>query len=261
MSRRMIAAVILSMAAVRAYDPPGEKNFDQGMQAAVRNEWPRALDLLERALLEDPDNLRYGSEYRQTVLRCARAYHPKDGKVEDFDRSLGFFEQLTQKHSDAPNAYLNYGFALVDKIPAAGSISQVILANNALNNFSRSLELRPSWVGYYTRGVSYLFWPAIFGRAKLGVADLETALKMQGSVPRRPYHVRTWIALGDGYWKIDDIDKARDTWARGLQEFPDDAALQNRVHCQGDALKSIVEDALDPSKRVDTDLREMWSTQ
>ena len=80
--------------------------------------------------------------------------------------------------------------------PAAGSITQVILANNALTEFSKSLEIKPSWIGYYTRGNSYLYWPRIFGRTKLGIADLEEALKIQKAEPKRGYHVRVFVALG-----------------------------------------------------------------
>ena len=80
------------------------------------------------------------------------------------------FEKLVADNPSSSNAYLNYGFAYVDKIPAAGSITQVILANTALSYFSKSIELKPSWIAYYTRGNSYLYWPKIFGRAPLGIA-------------------------------------------------------------------------------------------
>src|SRR3954469_20698284 len=103
------------------------------------------LSRMESSLAADADNMRLASEYRQAVIR-ANAY----------DRSLKFFEKLVADHPKAGMAYLNYGFAYVDKIPAAGSITQVILANTALTYFSKSIELQPSWIGYYTRGNSYL---------------------------------------------------------------------------------------------------------
>src|SRR5882672_5906336 len=126
------------------------------------------LPKLEAALAADPDNLRFGSEYRQAVIQA-----------KEYDRSLKFFEKLVADHPKSGNAYLNYGFAYVDKIPAAGSITQVILANTALSHFSKSIELQPSWIGYYTRGNSYLYWPKIFNRAHLGVEDLEQCMKIQ----------------------------------------------------------------------------------
>ena len=116
---------------------------------------------------------------------------------------------MTVEHPTSANLYLNYGFAYVDKIPIAGSITQVILANNALTQFSKSIELQPSWIAYYTRGASYLFWPKIFNRAAFGVADLEKALDLQKTGPQRSYYVRTYISLGDGYWKTDEAGMER----------------------------------------------------
>jgi tetratricopeptide (TPR) repeat protein len=257
--KRVIIFGLAVLVSVQAAGPAAEESFYQGMQAVLNSNWDRGLDMFEQALAADADNVRYGSEYRQTVLRRAQLLHPKDGKAEDFERSLKFFEQLVAKNPTAPNAYLNFGLAYVDKIPAAGAITQVILANTALTQFTKSLELRPSWIGYYTRGVSYLFWPKVFGRAKLGVADLEQAREFQNAGPKRPYYVRTWIALGDGYWKADALEKARAAWQHGLKEFPDNATLKGRLAQESDALKACIEDVLDPAKRVDTDLKDLWT--
>ena len=157
------------------------------------------------------------------------------------------------------NANLNFGFAYVDKIPASGTITQVILANTALSYFTKSLELNPSWIAYYTRGNSYLFWPKIFGRTPLGVADLEQAMKMQKQDAKRSYHVRVYISLGDAYWKMDDVAKAKEIWKEGLALFPESASLRSRISKDGDDLKNYIEDVLDPGKRVDTNLQEIWT--
>src|SRR5262249_14006584 len=152
-----------------------------------------------------------------------------------------FFEKLSTSHPDSANVHLNFGFAYVDKIPVAGSITQVILANKALTEFTRAVELKESWIAYYTRGMSYLFWPKVFNRASLGVADLEKAMTIQKKEPRRAYHVKTYLGLGDGYWKTDNLDKARATWKAGLKEFPENADLKKRLEQQGDQLKSTIE--------------------
>jgi tetratricopeptide (TPR) repeat protein len=208
------------------------------------------LAKLETALSADADNIRYASEYRQAVIQ-----------MKEYDRSLKFFEKLVADHPTAPNAYLNYGFAYVDKIPAAGSITQVILANTALSHFSKSIELKRSWIALYTRGNSYLYWPKIFGRAHLGVDDLEEAMKMQKADKLRSYHVRVYISLGDGYWKMDDTPKAKSIWQEGLKLFPNNAQLKARISKDGEELKTYIDDVLDPNKRVDTDLHELWEAQ
>lgn len=244
---RLLAALIcacLFSGPLRASDA----DYQAGVKAMAANDTETALHSLELAVAGDPDNLQYGNEYRQLVIRS-----------KEYDRSLKFFEKTAAEHPKSANLFLNYGFAYVDKIPIAGSITQVILANNALTQFSKSIELQPSWIGYFTRGASYLFWPKIFNRAGLGVADLEKALELQKTEPRRSYHVRTYIALGDGYWKTDDIKKARATWREGLKQFPNNAQLKRRLALRGDALKNAIEAGFDPDVRVNTDLKELWA--
>ncbi|OFV92121.1 MAG: hypothetical protein A3H28_07380 [Acidobacteria bacterium RIFCSPLOWO2_02_FULL_61_28] len=222
------------------------------------NSWfPRAVQAedaasvlppLEAQLASDPDNLRSGSEYRRAVIRMG-----------EYDRAIKFFEKLVADHPNAANAHLNYGFAYVDKVPVAGSITQVILANNALGEFAKSVALRPTWIGLYTRGNSYLYWPKIFGRASLGVADLEEAMKMQKADRKRRHHVRTYIALGDAHWKTDDLDKARAVWEEGLKQFPDHPQLKARLDKNGDDLQAVMDGVYDITKRIDTTLEELWA--
>jgi len=203
---------------------------------------------LEARLRGDPDSLEAANAYRRMVIQTG-----------EYDRALRFFEALVTAHPNAANAHLNYGFAYVDKIPVAGSISQVILADAALRQFTESIQLRPSWIAYYTRGASYLFWPRIFGRAPLGIADLEQALRMQTAEPKHSYHVRTFVTLGDGYWRVDDPTRAVAMWRRGLDEFPGTKVLEARLAAARPTLAHLIDDAFDPSRRVDTDLSELWS--
>jgi len=208
-----------------------------------------AMGELEARISADPENLRLGADYRQMAIR-----------LSEYDRAIGFYEKLVDANPNYANAQLNFGFTYVDKVPTAGSITQVLLANNALKAFSKSIELKPSWIAHYTRGNSYLFWPKIFGRAGDAVADLEAAMKMQSS-PLQPFYVRTWIALGDAYWKMDDLDKARKTWADGAQKFPGNAALKVRLASEADALKTVMDDTYDITRRVDTSLKELFASE
>jgi tetratricopeptide (TPR) repeat protein len=214
---------------------------------------PDPLAKFEEVLDAQPDDLRAGNDYRMAVVQI--------DKIPQYDRAIAFFQKLVMAHPDAANAHLNYGFAYVDKIPAAGAITQVILANNALGEFTKSLDLRPSWIGLYTRGNSYLFWPRIFNRTHLGIDDLQRALTMQKADKKRPYYARVYVALGDGYWKIDDLIQASNAWREGFADYPDNAALKARLSSQGDELKNLIETSYDPAKRVDTSLQDLWSNQ
>ena len=228
--------------------PTADADYQEAMKALKANDYSNALRYLEAAVTQDPDNIRYSSEYRQVAI-----------KSKEFDRSVAFFEKLSTSRPQSANVHLNFGFAYVDKIPAAGSITQVILANKALTEFSKAVELQPNWINYYTRGASYLFWPKIFNRAPMGVADLEKAFKIQSAEPRRSYHVKLYIALGDGYWKTDQLERARTIWRDGLKQFPDNQPLKTRLGQQGSDLQATIEAGFDPGKRVDTDLRDLWT--
>jgi len=224
--------------------------FQEAVQAVQAEDFPTALGKFEAALEADPNNLRYGSEYRQAVL-----------KVKEYDRCIAFFENLVEKHPEAGYGFLNLGFAHVDKIPDAGSITQVLLANTALSHFTRSIELEPSWIGYYTRGNSYLFWPKIFNRAQLGVDDLEKAVELQKSGPKKSHYVRAYLSLGDGYWKVENYERARVAWREGLEQFPDNEGLKARLSGEDDAVETLLGSDYDPNKRVNTDLREVWENE
>ncbi|HSR51910.1 MAG TPA: tetratricopeptide repeat protein [Acidobacteriota bacterium] len=224
-----------------------EAAYRQAQQARREGDLEGAMEAFEKAVRAQPDSLRFASEYRMTVI-----------EAEAFDRALAFFEELTAENPESAHAFLNYGYAYVDKIPAAGSITQVLLANNALKHFTRSVEIRPTWIGLYTRGSSYLFWPKIFNRAPLGVADLERAYAMQTEMAKQSYHSRVYVSLGDGYFKTDQPKKARQVWRQGLEEFPSDEALKQRVEASDEELAQLVDSGYDPNVRVSTDLRELW---
>ena len=214
--------------------------------------WPMTagaatLPQLEAALAAEPNDMKAANEYRKAVIQTG-----------EYDRAIDFFKKLVTDHPKAAYAWLNYGYAYVDKIPAAGSITQVILANNALTNFTKSIELERSWIALFTRGNSYLYWPKIFGRGPLAVADLEEAVAISKKGPQKKVYARAWIALGDAYWRTDQPDKAKATWKEALALFPGDPQLEARIARDGEALEAYIYEQLDPNKRVDTNLAPLW---
>ncbi len=60
-----------------------DSDFQQGIKALASNDFATALRYLEAAVTDDPDNVRYASEYRKAAI-----------KGKEFDRSLKFFEKL-----------------------------------------------------------------------------------------------------------------------------------------------------------------------
>ncbi len=227
--------------------------YRRGMEAFAAGEGTTALDLLEQALEQEPDSLRYGTDYRQVVIALAA----EGGDL--YDRGIAFFERLTAAHPRAPNAFLNLAFIHVDKIPVEGAITQVLLANAALERFDDAIAIEDSWLARYSRGNAYLYWPPIFGRLPLGLADLERALEIAEAEPTAPYHARAWAALGDGHWRDDDPDTARRLWREGLDRFPGNPELTRRVGLEDDdQVDALLEVRFDSTRRIESHLREIF---
>ncbi|MGH8070360.1 MAG: tetratricopeptide repeat protein [Candidatus Entotheonellia bacterium] len=253
---RWMAAVVLLMAMGllgTAEAQEAESLFQEAVQAAQGNNYEASLASFEAALKADPNNLRYGNEYRLTVVTINR--------VKTYDRCIAFFKQLVADDPKASNAWMNLGYAYVDKIPAEGAITQVLLANTALGYFSAALDVEESWLGRYTRGNSYLYWPAIFGRTRSAIADLEKAIELSQQMDKRGYHVRAYIGLGEAYWRLNDLEKARQIWREALQLFPDDKALPVLLEQDDKALNAFLTAHFEPGKRVDTNVSATWEEQ
>jgi len=231
---------------------PAAEDFAAGMAAVEAGDPAAAVDRLEAALRADPDNLRFGAEYRQAVIA-----------TQQYDRALELFEELAGANPDSTAIHLNWGYAYVDKIPDAGAVTQVILANTALKRFSEALEIEETWLGLYTRGNSYVYWPVVFGRAQLGIADLEKAVswsqRMGDQAPG--YHSNAYAALGDAHWRLGDREAAQSWWDRGVKRFPGSSRLQPRTSLEGDELEAFIEAHYAIGERVGTDLRDLWKEE
>jgi tetratricopeptide (TPR) repeat protein len=201
----------------------------------------------ERELRTDPGSLRKGAAYRQEAIATGQ-----------YDRAIGLTRDLAKRHPDLIEAQVNAALACIDKVPVSGKVRQALLGRDALDWLTRAIALRPTGLAYYCRGLVNLFYDAlIFRRVPIGVADLQKALAIQRAEEPRAYHARTYISLGDGYWKLKDLLAARRTWEEGAARFPGDRELRERLTLRGKALEWKVRGALDPDHRVDTSLAEI----
>jgi tetratricopeptide (TPR) repeat protein len=207
----------------------------------------RSLDDFEQAITADPENLPLAAEYRQRAIGD-RA----------FDRSIDFLERLAKRKGSGPNIQISVALAYVDKVPTSGDIRRLYLGRDAMSALTKSLAQRPTALAYYVRGVINLFYNAfIFHRADKGVADLTQALSLVTTDTPPLLVRRIYAALGDGYFRLQDVAKAKSVWNDGLSRCPGDAALRQRIAAEGAALKDIVTKALYAGYRVDTTLHDM----
>jgi tetratricopeptide (TPR) repeat protein len=208
----------------------------------------RALDELETRLAQDPSSLRVAAEYRQLVIEAGR-----------YDRSLRLFERLAKDPRGGANRFVNLALANVDKVPVSGSIRRALLGRDALDALTRAIAIEPTDLAYLIRGLVNLYYDQfVFHRTDKGVADLEMARRLSAAHPQIAYAPRILVALGDGYWRLNRPDKARELWREGLASFPDVDGYRARLSARDDQIPEIIERALDAGVRVDTTLRELF---
>jgi tetratricopeptide (TPR) repeat protein len=208
----------------------------------------RALDDLEARLVQDPGSLRVAAEYRQLVIETGR-----------YDRSIKLFERLARDPRGGANRFVNLALANVDKVPVSGSVRRALLGREALDALTRAIALEPTDLAYLIRGLVNLYYDQfVFHRTDKGVADLEAARRLAAAHPQVPYGPRILVALGDGYWRLHQHDKARELWREGAAAWPYIEGFRVRLSARDEAIPDIIEHALDAGVRVDTTLRELY---
>jgi tetratricopeptide (TPR) repeat protein len=228
------------MAAVLACVGAGAVLTAQGAHADLAK-----LAALEQTVAADPENLRLAADYRQLAIASSQ-----------FDRVIDALEKLSRRRNHGPNILISHALACLDKVPVAGDIRRLYLGRDATDSLTKSIELKPSVLAYYVRGQVNLYYNNfIFKRIPRGIADLNQALTL--TTPETParLHARVYVSLGDGYWRLEDRTRARDTWARGAQRFPDDPTLKRRRAPDDRDVADQVFSALYAGTRVDTSLR------
>jgi len=234
----LLVALCSSMAAAA---PP----FAAASDPAAVN---RRLEEFEARLAQDPASLRVAAEYRQLVIETGR-----------YDRSIKMFERLARDPRGGANRFVNLALANVDKVPVSGSVRRALLGRDALDALTRAIALEPTDLAYLIRGLVNLYYDQfVFHRTDKGVADLETARKLSAAHPDVPYARRILVALGDGYWRLNQHDKAREIWREGQALCPDVEGFRVRLEARDAQIPDIIERALDAGVRVDTTLRELF---
>jgi tetratricopeptide (TPR) repeat protein len=208
----------------------------------------RLLDGFEAQLVQDPASLRVGAEYRQLIIETGR-----------YDRSIKLFERLAHDPRGGANRYLNLALANVDKVPVSGSVRRALLGKEALDALTHAIAIEPSDLAYLIRGLVNLYYDQfVFHRTDKAVADLEEARRRASVHPQIPYVPRILVALGDGYWRLHQPEKAREVWREGLANWSSIDGFRVRLNATDQQLPDIIERALDAGVRVDTTLRELF---
>jgi hypothetical protein len=207
----------------------------------------REIDVLEQRVAADPENLKLAADYRQLAIADAA-----------FDRSIDYLEKLAKRKGSGPNIQISLALAYVDKVPTSGDIRRLYLGRDAMSALTKAIERQPSVLPYYLRGGINLYYNSfIFHRIPRGIADLQQALALVTADTPPALVARVYLSLGDGYWRLDDRQKARDAWTRGAERYPRNAAFGSRLAGDDRAVEAAVTTALYAGTRVDTTLRDL----
>lgn len=210
------------------------------------------LASLEEQIALRPDDPALASKYRQQCVR-----------MDEHPRSIGFFEGLVEQHPATPNLRLQLACAYVDKIPTCGGMAAVVskgtLARQALDQLTMVIEANGTWwPAVYARAMNHLHWPRALRHSGAAARDFRACIALQtdGGRPagERPYHVRSYIGLGDALAKDGHFRDARAAWRQGLDAFPGNADLVERLGLSSSgAARDFVERARNLEQQIDTD--------
>ena len=239
---------------------PGEPEQHNwlGLRLADQGERDESLAHLEIAVQRDPSNLRFGNDLRLACLRLGR-----------YDRSISFFESLTETHPDLPEPRLHLALSYIAKMPdhMMGIVGQGKLSKQSIALLTRilgsggPLDGKVRWAALYALGMNHLYWPKALGHAPLSVEAFQRCIEFQktGLPDLQPFFILPYLGLGDALVKAGEYREAKRVWADARALLGDDERLARRLSIQNDdALTDFVDETRGLGVVVDTDLAVMW---
>jgi hypothetical protein len=148
-----------------------------------------------------------------------------------FDEAIKTLEDRAAKDSKAPEIPATLGQAYLHK---AGSIQDVreqgILGMKADQTFDLALNLdSENWEARFWKATAMSYWPAQLGKGKEVIEHLVELVKQQEVQPPQPQFAQVYVLLGEQYQKQGYTDYATQAWKRGMNLFPNDETLSNKL--------------------------------
>lgn len=231
---------------------------DAAGQALIKQGNPtRGLAYLKAAVLADPDNLRYGNDYR-LALRDNQMYQDE----------LTFFSALA-KESQTPNTTIEYALTYVDLMrscpkPPDGLVCQAQDSYSSISILNGLLQKNPyNIIARYARGLNHIYWPTQMRHLPNAQEDLQYAVALSRSQAKigSAFAPQAYVALGDVFAKAGDIKVARNVWLNGLNAVStrEQTPLKQRLVIPQDQLTPMENQQLRGlGVYVNTDLSLFW---
>ncbi len=201
---------------------PGAKDAQKKLKAAIEE--------YEQKLAQDPSD-------RKSLFGYLRALRRGGKDAASYDRAIDFFKGLIEQRPDEPNldARYNLGTSLVAKCsakwdePIADTLDELVgYGNKALEAFTYVIEHDPDyWQARFATGYVNYHYP---GRVGQSTADFQALIDWQEQSGRTdPEFVYSYIWAGNAYLKTGDTQAAAAAYERGLQMFPGNEELANKL--------------------------------
>jgi len=205
------------------------------------------FDILVQQVEASPGDLLTGNALR----RLCREQKSVGHCIEVLDR-------LAAGHPGVDAIRINAALAYVDELPGHSLYIQARLSTHSIQHVSAILERDSgNWLALYIRGLNNLYWPLWYRRTDRAIADLKRCVELSEQLPpaqRKPYMALAYIALGDTYARLSQIEEARAIWAAGASRYTS-TQLQERLQTQPAQLHERIESIRSREVPIDTDLR------
>jgi enediyne biosynthesis protein E3 len=222
-----------------------EQHFERGETEA-------GFALLEEHMQQDASNLELGNFYRRHIVR-----------LNQEDRAISFFKKLTQDGNAPAEAYYNFAFAYIDKIPRVGPMGAGFLSKRSIAQFKIVQDREPDdWIANYGIGMNYLHWPDYFKKTEGALGYFEKCLQIQQGKPAKPQYLLTYLRMGDALVRGGDVARAYETWRAGEKQFPGHADLLERLNTPRERIEAAIRELYNPNNSIgaiDTDISILWA--
>jgi tetratricopeptide (TPR) repeat protein len=112
----------------------------------------------------------------------------------------------------------------------AGSSAVAMLALQTDQSFNDALQINPSsWEAQYVKADALSHWPAEMNKGPEVIQQLSSLIDQQDGQSAQSQFAQSYVLLGDEYQKLGQSDFASATWQLGLQKYPGNETLQQRV--------------------------------
>ena len=147
------------------------------------------------------------------------------------DEVIARMEAFAKARPNDAGAQVALGVAYLQKIFEVGNGPEAgVWATKADQSFDAALVINPQqWDARFAKAISLSFWPPMFGKQAEAIQNFETLITQQEGKPSKPEYAQTYLWLGNLYLQQGKSDQARETYNKGLSQFPGNEELEKQL--------------------------------